>query len=350
MKRILILSLGRTGSLPFYAENIAKNFNNLDYTLVLSKNRINRIETRNAIEITTYYNKITFVVNTLFYLPFLLLWFIPRIHKQYDTLYLPYKHFWDIPFIFLFRILGKKVFFTVHDGVLHHGEKNFFTQGLNNIRLKMSSELIFLTNFVKETVKNVLAIDKKSVIIPHPIIENSFINFNHKTKRSKNVLFLGRIDQYKGVELLMDAVLLIKNDIDKLIVAGKSQYDIKYKLDSKIEIRDKYLSEQDMGELLTWADLLVLPYTEASQSGVIALGVYAELPMLCTNVGGFKEQLNDDECFWCEPTVKSISQNIKNAFAKPQHLNEIVMKIKKKKDSMSYKNISLKIEEILFKN
>lgn len=110
MKKNLMISLGRTGSLPLYAENIFSNLNISDIDLIVSKNRNNKTEIKNSIEVSTYTNKLFFILNTLFYLPFLILKFIPKIHSQYDVLYLPYKHFWDIPFVFFSSALVRKLF------------------------------------------------------------------------------------------------------------------------------------------------------------------------------------------------------------------------------------------------
>lgn len=347
MKKVLILSLGRTGSLPYYGETISSYFKNLDYTILVSKNRSINKPVENSVSINTYTNKFNFITNTLIYLPFLFVKYFIKIFKEYDVLYLPYKHFWDIPFIIIFKILGKKVLFTVHDGELHKGEKNLITQGLNNFRMKSASELVFLTNYVKDLVSNKFNINKVSHIIPHPIIENKYVDLNEQKKPSNNVLFLGRIDKYKGVELLMDSVLEIEEHFDELVIAGKSLYDIKYISHPKITVNDKYLTNREIGELLTWADLLVLPYTEATQSGVIALGIYAELPMLCTNVGGFKEQLEEDECLWCEPNKNSIQKGLVDFFKNRIDRKEIITKMKQKKKELSFSNTSKKIEDIL---
>lgn len=348
-RKILILSLGRTGSLPTYAESITENFRNLEFDFYASQNRILK-ESRNfkIYEIKTYTGKLTFLFNTLFLLPYYFCRLIPRIFNSYEVLYLPYKHFWDIPFVFLFKVQNKKVVFTAHDGWLHEGERNMLTQSLNNFRLRNSNLVIFLSDFVENLVKTKIAFRQPSVVIPLPLIQNDYINYI-KEQKTRNILFLGRIDQYKGVELLMDAVLSIENDFDRLIIAGKSQYEVNYIKHSKIEIRDKYLSEIEIGELLSWADLLVLPYTEASQSGVIALGIFAELPMLCTNVGGFKEQLANDECFWCDPNVNSLSEGLREGMLNSEKRLNIIEKIKMKKSKFAIKKIALQIENILLK-
>lgn len=341
---ILILSLGRTGSLPIYAENIVKNFKILNHEFYASKFRVNKHKHNFSIKETiTYRGKLSFVINTIFVLPVLIIKLLPKIVRTYDVLYLPYKHFWDLPFIFLFKTFHKKVIFTAHDGILHKGERNWFTQLMNNYRLKHADEVIFLTNYARNNVVKELGINPAYEIIPHPIINNNYVKIKGNSQ-TKNLLFLGRIDKYKGVELLLESVLEIEDDFEKLIIAGKSQYDIKYKEHKKIEVQDKYLSEKEIGELLTWADVLVIPYTEATQSGVISLGIYAELPMVCTKVGGLKEQLLEDECFWCEPNKESIAEAISKSLSDIDKRKNIAEKLKKKKSLLSWKIISLKLE------
>lgn len=346
-KKTLILSLGRTGVLPFYGEEVAENFSKTQFDFYASKNRLVKTKRSYKIkEIKTYNGVISFLINTLFILPFYFICLTPKIIREYDVLYLPYKHFWDIPFVFLFKLLNKKIIFTAHDGWLHEGERNFFTQGLNNYRLNKATTVIFLSKYVESMVRNKILLKSKSVIIPLPIIENRYVKFNNNNN-NKNILFLGRIDKYKGIELLMESVLLIENDFDKLIIAGKSNYEINYIKHPKIEIKDYYLSEVEMGALLSWADILVLPYTEATQSGVIALGIYAELPMLCTNVGGFKEQLLNDEAFWCDPNLDSLSKRLKEVLSQKEQRLKIIEKMKRKKTKLTFANISNQIENLL---
>ncbi|MFV0237929.1 MAG: glycosyltransferase [Flavobacteriales bacterium] len=272
---------------------------------------------------------------------------IPKIIKTYNTLYLPYSHFWDLPFIWLFKILNKKIILTVHDGILHTGEKNFITQTLNNFRIYGATELIFLSDHVMKNVFNHLKIQKKYSVIPHPILDNSYVKFDRINNDTTNkLLFLGRIDRYKGLEMLMRSVINNKT-IDKLIIAGKSNYNIDYLVDDRIQVVDKYLDEKEIGDLLSWADVLVLPYTEATQSGVITLGIYAEKIMICTEVGGFSEQLEKDESYWCQPNENSLSKIITKAFHDKENWPFIKKKLKEKKEKLSWDNISSEVEKKL---
>lgn len=347
----MILSFGRTGSLPLYSDSIVLHFPKESYDYYKSKYLIGGITIPNQKTVKTFNSTISFIINTLFFLPYYIAIHLPKIIKNYKKLYLPYFHLWNFPFILLFRILGRDVIMTVHDGILHKGENGCFIQWYSNLNIKFSTKIIYLTNYVKSNVENSLKIIKPSIVVPHGLIENKFIiNSPFKVNRGKKILFLGRISPYKGVELLSEVIEEIAGSIDECIIAGKSIYDSKIKKSNKLKIQDKYLSDLEIGKLLNWADILVLPYLEATQSGVITLGINSELPMVCTNVGGFHEQLNDDECIWVEPNKESLKEGLSGLIHDQDKRNYLAKKMHKKKESLSWENISLQIFKFLNNN
>jgi glycosyltransferase involved in cell wall biosynthesis len=346
VKKALILSLGRTNSLPGYAKSIYTHLNPASFDVMLSRQSETLYDGPNAIKINTYTNGKQFLLRSLFYFPFVFIGLIPRLWKQYNVLYLPYMHFWDMPFIFFFKLTGKKVILTVHDGELHKGENGLLPRTQNYLEIKLADELIFLTRYVQNNVKEKFSIDKPSYIVPHGLIGEGYINQGKKVKKGRNLLFLGRISPYKGVEMLMEAVTEM-NDIDKLIVAGKSIYKINYSVHPKIEVIDKYLSDNDIAKLLDWADVLVLPYLEASQSGVIALGITATIPMVCTNVGGFSEQLSTDEAVFVNPTKSALQQGILHLLNNEGLYNSMVAHLEVKRKILSWTNIAQQVEKII---
>ncbi len=346
MRKTLILSIGRTNSLPLYAKYIIENSNIQERDFIVSKQSDYTINSLGEIAINTYKNKKEFLLRTLFYLPFKFVSLIPKLYKEYDVLYLPYMHFWDLPFILFFKILKRKVVITAHDGILHDGENGKLLSFLNKFEIKSADELIVLTEFVKQLIIKKFQYKNKIHVIPHGLIENKFIKRKDQTG-SKNLLFLGRISKYKGVELLIESVSEISESIDKLIIAGKSIYNINYGNHPKIEIQDNYLSDQEIGELLSWADVLILPYLEGSQSGVIALAINAELPMVCTNVGGFKEQLENDEAIWVSPNKESLKEGILSIINNVDLQNKIKFKLKQKKEVLSWAQITKQLFELV---
>jgi len=63
--------------------------------------------------------------------------------------------------------------------------------------------------------------------------------------------------------------------------------------------------------LLGWSDALILPYREASQSGVAAAAIAAGRPVIATNVGGLREQLSvSPQAVLCDPDADCLSQAI----------------------------------------
>ncbi|MXP06576.1 glycosyltransferase family 4 protein [Apibacter sp. B3706] len=349
--KIMILSLGRTGSLPLYSDNIVLHFPENSYDYYKSKYAIEGISIPNQKSLITYKSAFSFILNTLFILPFYSLVLLPKIVKNYRILYLPYFHLWNLPFILLFRLLGRDVILTVHDGILHKGENGFLLQQYSNLNIRLSSKLIFLTNYVKVNVEKTLKLIKTSIIVPHGLIETiSLVDSPSKINRGKNILFIGRISPYKGVELLAEVIEDIRDKIDKCIIAGKSIYDLKIKDTDKLKIQDKYLSDVEIGGLLNWADILVLPYLEATQSGVITLGISSELPMVCTNVGGFNEQLDQDECIWVEPNKDSLKKGLVHLIENQSQRDYLIKKMHKKKLSLKWDTISLQIFKFLNTN
>ncbi len=342
--KILILSFGRNNSMPIFSKSIVENFSDeIRYDIMVSKYS-EIFYSKNEIRIPTYTSQLSFLLNTIIVLPIYLLKVLFKI-KQYKTLYLPYHHFWDIPFIMLFKLCNKRIVFTVHDGILHQGEDGFFIKMMHKIRLKFSTDFIFLTEFVEKSVSEKYRKGKNSVVIPHGLITNAY--WKPKVKSNKNLLFLGRISKYKGVELLIETIADVEGDYNKLIIAGKSNYKLSYSNHPKIEVQDKYLTEEEIGNLLTWADILILPYTEATQSGVISLGITAEIPMICTNVGGFREQLLEDECVWVAPNKKSLKSGIEQLINDVELSHKYQAKMKIKKQNLSWREISFNTQQFL---
>jgi glycosyltransferase involved in cell wall biosynthesis len=83
--------------------------------------------------------------------------------------------------------------------------------------------------------------------------------------------------------------------------------------------------EDEVGALLGWADAVVLPYREASQSGVAAAAIAARRAVIATNVGGLAEQLRDETlAILCEPDAASLAQGLRRALSRPPVADETV--------------------------
>jgi glycosyltransferase involved in cell wall biosynthesis len=104
------------------------------------------------------------------------------------------------------------------------------------------------------------------------------------------VLCLGLMRPYKGIDLLLQAWRGIENA--RLIVAGMPRMDIsglRAALPPGATLEPRYLSDAEVAEHFRRADLVVLPYREIDQSGVLFTALAFGRPMLLSDVGGFPE-------------------------------------------------------------
>lgn len=141
------------------------------------------------------------------------------------------------------------------------------------------------------------------------------------------VLFFGFIRKYKGLDLLLQAMQIVKNDPRpiRLLVAGEYYEDeAEYnKLISQLGIADvlimrtQFIPDSEVKYYLCAADVVVQPYRNATQSGVTPLAYHFEAPMIVTNVGGLPDLVPHDKVgLVCEPEPASIAAAISEYFDK----------------------------------
>ena len=112
------------------------------------------------------------------------------------------------------------------------------------------------------------------------------------------MMFFGRIRKYKGLELLAEAYSRLRKQFSlTLHVVGDGHVDALDLLATlpDVTIETRWVPENEVPSLINQADLLVLPYREASQSGILATSFALGVPAVATPVGGIKEQIISEE-------------------------------------------------------
>jgi len=194
----------------------------------------------------------------------------------------------------------------IHNLIPH--EKRFFDTFFNRIFVKSYDGFIVLSESVK---KDLLAIDPsaKHCLLKHP----SYNQFGEKIARKeaaaalgldptkKILLFFGLIRNYKGLDLLLQAFSNLNNEFI-LLIAGEVYGDeitytnlISKSKNKNIHFVNQFIDEQDVKLYFSVADLCVLPYKSATQSGIQALANSFCLPVLISNVGGLAEDIVDEK-------------------------------------------------------
>jgi len=119
---------------------------------------------------------------------------------------------------------------------------------------------------------------------------------------TKVVLFFGLIRKYKGLQYLIEAMKLLPESLDcRLLVAGEF-YDDKepylssitaLDLEDRIDVVDKYISNERVATYFRAANVVALPYVTATQSGIVQIAFGLDTPVITTNVGGLPEVVDD---------------------------------------------------------
>ncbi|MGD8814169.1 MAG: glycosyltransferase family 4 protein [Anaerolineales bacterium] len=130
---------------------------------------------------------------------------------------------------------------------------------------------------------------------------------SRKSPRPHSVLFFGRIWDYKGLMYLIKAEPLITQAIPgtRIVIAGVGEPFDKYRQamvnPRNFEVHNHRIPPAMVAELFQSASVVVLPYTESSQSGVIPVAYAFGKPVVATTVGGIPECVDHGETGYLVP-------------------------------------------------
>jgi glycosyltransferase involved in cell wall biosynthesis len=118
------------------------------------------------------------------------------------------------------------------------------------------------------------------------------------------LLFFGLVRAYKGLKYLIEAMAIVVKSLDCALLVVGEFYDSKEEylaqiaglgLENYIEIRDGYVKNELVALYFSSADVVVLPYVSATQSGIVQIAFGLNKPVITTNVGGLPEAVKDGE-------------------------------------------------------
>jgi alpha-maltose-1-phosphate synthase len=203
--------------------------------------------------------------------------------------------------ILLIKLLNTKpVISTIHDSKPHKGERfRLLTIFVQIIMESFSSSLIVHGESIKKDINKIIVKNKEIFIIPHG--DFSFLNENiisENNAQKHEVLFFGRIVDYKGLDYLIEAEKETSKVIPDLVItiAGSgdfSKYEQRIKGNNHFRIINKFIPDQEIPILFNRASVVVLPYIDASQSGVISIAYAFRKPVIASNVGSIADIVID---------------------------------------------------------
>jgi glycosyltransferase involved in cell wall biosynthesis len=114
-------------------------------------------------------------------------------------------------------------------------------------------------------------------------------------QREPFALFFGRLEYYKGLDILIEAAKQLRAEL-RFVIAGPGKLPRKVHRQiiaqpSLFDLRARFIPEQEVAELLERAAVCVMPYRQATQSGIPILAAAFETPLVATATGGLVEQV-----------------------------------------------------------
>lgn len=233
--------------------------------------------------------------------------------KNYDLI-----HFNDINLLFyLLKVFMTKTTFvlTTHDPIPHSGEDDLNKKIIRKLmnRLTTIQHILHSTTLKIEFIKNCPRIFPEKINVIYYGIHEWLNYWRHRVIPDKNkILFFGRISPYKGIEYIIKAAKIVRKTIPylKFTIAGNGKYYFNIrpiKNDDTFEVINRYIPNKELVSLIQKSSIVICPYIDATQSGVIMTAYTFNKPVIATSVGGIHEVVEDNITGKLVPPKDSLS-------------------------------------------
>jgi len=225
---------------------------------------------------------------------FELLSIIRRVRKErFDVLFFETLHIWNLPLLLL---VGKKTktIQMIHDVIPHEGDRGAKLVDLMNRVVCILSDEIAICNkkYIKSLCERYSVAEEK---VKNINLWERFPNYA-KPKRTRNALFFGRLNPYKGADNLLEIVKRCPEI--QFDIVGKPDPQVlktieELKRQKNVHIDSQYITDDSIPNVFGNADWIILPYNSATQSGVVVESYKNSRPVISFNVGALSEQIED---------------------------------------------------------
>ncbi len=251
---------------------------------------------------------------------------------------------------------------SILDNVIPH-EKRLGDVALTQYFLHQQHGFVVMSSSVRD---DLLKLQPNAVYEehPHPIYNHFGPKLSKQEARRllnlpenrKILLFFGFIRDYKGLDLLLKSMKMLSEDYH-LVIAGEvyGSFDKYDDLISRLHIKNKvskhihYINDKDVPKYFSAADVCVLPYKSATQSGIIGICYQYNLPVIATNTGSLKEMIEpyNTGLIVNDLTFQALTSTIEKFFS--SNINKFAESIEQYKEKYSWENLSYAILNIYSK-
>lgn len=216
-----------------------------------------------------------------------------------DVIHVQKGHLWfnlSLPFLASYPLVV-----SIHDPRSHSGDKGSrkTPQAIREIAYRRADRAIAHNEAMRDVIVERLGIPAERIDVL-PLIERGHgVPASSVEEDPTMVLFHGRIWAYKGLEYFIRAQPLVNAEVPeaRFVIAGHGDPFGPYRAmmadESRFDVHDDYISNELREELVARSAMVVLPYLEATQSGVIPVAYTHAKPVVATRVGGLPSQVED---------------------------------------------------------
>lgn len=226
----------------------------------------------------------------------------------------------DLIMLAALRRTGTPALVIIHDADAHPGDNVPLLMPLQRRLTRRADAVVALSGHVARRLREQgLAHEPRLFVLPHP----PFLYgppppapLAHGGK--PRLLCFGRLLPYKGLDLLAAAIASLPPGCELRVVGSGPESAALAALRALpgVTVENRWVPEHEVGALIAWADALVLPYKEASQSGIAPAALAAGRFVVSTRVGGLVEQLRDEpRALLCEPDAASLAAALRTLLA-----------------------------------
>ena len=363
MKKILILNWGRRSASTLIAYQFIKALKkkfDVHHSISIQSDFFAETQKINFkyFNVSTYKNIISFPFKTIlfYFFRYRIINYIKKNNINY-VIY-PMFHVWNALIIKKLKKCNITNILCVHDSKLHPGEFSIYVHFALKYSIRQTDYAIAFSNEINNQLikfENFSSNKIFKIDLPSFTSIEKIGNIKKLNNQFMRVLFFGRIVDYKGLDIFLEAVIKIQNKINiEATIAGKGNINNYKKLISKvknIKIMNHWLSEKEIINLFDKTNLCILPYVESSQSGIVPYAFMTATPILASNVGGLKEQIsNYSNGIIAEPNSEEFSKCIVNLYQKKK-LYFLLSKgaISTFKEKYSFLNFEKNLSQIISK-
>ena len=211
----------------------------------------------------------------------------------------------------IIKLLAERYILTVHN-LLPHGKNTRWQKWLFSLAYRIPDYLVVHTQRMRQQLIDDFGIQARKVSVMEHGIEPLKQAIPVPIKREccrVRILFFGRVTEYKGVELLLEALKLhvgkfelaiIGKCLDPHLSAAIREQMAMHPAKEYMHWQNEYVAETAVPAIFFNADLLVLPYLKIYQSGVLFQGLRYGVPVLATDVGSLGSYIDKDSGCVCK--------------------------------------------------